>query len=638
MGTLISPITPLDPQQRAAAEAPVGPVLIQGGPGVGKTHTIIARVGALLKAGAPPREITCIAHSNWGAQDMRRRLSQASEIAEQARQIRFGTIQQSALEILRRDGAEVLGLSPGFRVLGHQRVADTIRDLGWRLQSPSEPIFRKIGDEDYHETENAIGNILMWHGLNQTRRPEHPVSAPDIWTRIIDAYAEEKLKKGVLDLDDLIPVAIRAMEKDPQIRTAWQRSRSLHLLVDDYQEITPAKNHFLTLITGPSGSITVGVDPHQSIELRRGADRRLLHSLLDKWPRAGIHHLGLNHRQTRSLVRETNELANRPHPTGPRLDLQMAARTDNGLSPRLVDCSDQPEAMGAQILELARESLGQGLALEDMAVICRDRRDIEWMRRELEHGDIRHNVLGNPGREPDFDTIRVINLMAWALNPLDREAFAIAAFPKSYYQQIVANRMVTDVIFGAAQNLGIDAVEAADFKTPQFSPHGASRWDLINVVNARRSLDLMLDDSESSLYDLCRCAATLIRGAPGEGADPESETDIDALLHLSHAARTMEQDTPRRRLTSFLDFLISDLFPNLRWLENRRQRARPRGMTLSTVRSSKGLEWKVVFWINTRGKQLPDNSGFSDQQLRDEDNRINFVGLTRASDRLYYVG
>ena len=638
MTTLKTPISPLDPQQRAAAEAPVGPVLIHGGPGVGKTHTIVARVGALLNAGAPAREITCITHSDWGAQDMRRRLLQTPEIAKQARQVRFRTIQWWALEILRRDGAEVLGLSPNFRVWRRQRTADTIRDQGFRLQSPAQPIFRKIGDGDYRTTENAINNIMMWRGLNEARGSEHAVSAPDIWIRIMAAYSEEKHKNGVLDLDDIIPMAIRAMEKEPQISAAWQRSRSLHLLVDDYQDITPAKHHFLTLMTGPTGSITIASDINQAMELRRGADRGLLRRFVEDWPQVDIHRLQLNHRQTKTLVQGTMGLLDQDHRTGLTWDFQTAARPEDGQSPTLVDCSDHPEARGARIIKWARELLEQGFAWEDMAVICRDPWDVHRMRREFELGGVPHTVLGAPGREPDADATRVINLMFWALDPLDREAFSIAAFPQCDFEQMMVNRKVTEAIFRAARLGRMDAVEAAELKVPQFPRHGSIRRHLINLVNARRGLDRMLDDHEVSLHDLCQRAATLVRGGPGEGADPESETDIAALLRLSHALRTMDPDTPRRRLTSFLDLLNSDVIPNLRWLENRRQPARPRGMILSTVHASKGMEWKAGFLIDAHGKQMPDNSGFDQQELRDEEDRILFVGFTRASDRLYYLG
>ena len=62
MTTSKSLLTTLDPQQRAAAEAPDGPILIMGGPGTGKTHTLLARVEMLIKKGVPPQSITVVAH------------------------------------------------------------------------------------------------------------------------------------------------------------------------------------------------------------------------------------------------------------------------------------------------------------------------------------------------------------------------------------------------------------------------------------------------------------------------------------------------------------------------------------------------------------------------------------------------
>ena len=54
MSTLRVPTLTMDPLQKAAAEAPEGPMIILGGPGTGKTHTLIARAALLLKGGPRP--------------------------------------------------------------------------------------------------------------------------------------------------------------------------------------------------------------------------------------------------------------------------------------------------------------------------------------------------------------------------------------------------------------------------------------------------------------------------------------------------------------------------------------------------------------------------------------------------------
>ena len=634
MTTSNTRVTPLDPQQHAAAEAPVGPVLILGGPGAGKTHTLIARVGVMLKTGALPGDITCIAYNSWGAQDMFRRMLKTPEIAEQARKIRFRTIERCALEVLRRLGAEA---SPSLRLWRRQQVEDVIRDLASKLQSPSEPIFKKIGGEDA-ATGITMDDLLMWRSRNQARWPERAVSIPYILAQVLNEYSKEKLEKVGLDLYDLVPMAIQAMERDPLIKAPWQVSHSLHLLVDDYQDITPAKHRFLRLMTGPSGSITVAADPNQSIEQRGGADPGLLHRFQEDWPQVQIYNLQINHRQTRSLAQATNDLADHRERTGLRSTPQWLGRREVGTRPYLVDFSERPEAAGAQVLGWVRALIEQGFTREDMAIICRDPTDIGRMRRELEHGGVPHTVLGDPGREPDFDTHRVINLMAWALNDRDSEAFYRAAFSESDSWCRMVNRKITEIIFRAAQREKIQVVEAAELKAEQFPPNEIIHRDLIKLINAWRGFVRMLDGPEVGLFDLCQCAVALVQGGPGEGVDPESKTDISALLEVSHTAGRMGQDTPRRRLTAFLDLLNSEVVPDFRWLENRGERARPRGVSLSTVHASKGMGWKVVFLIDAHGGKPPANSGFGPQDLRDEEDRTIFVGITRASDRLFYLG
>ena len=96
MTTLKVPELTMDPLQRAAAEAGEGPMVILGGPGTGKTHTIIARVALLLRGGASPHTITCLTFNSQGAEDLRRQMEKIPPTAESAPHIFIGTIHHYA--------------------------------------------------------------------------------------------------------------------------------------------------------------------------------------------------------------------------------------------------------------------------------------------------------------------------------------------------------------------------------------------------------------------------------------------------------------------------------------------------------------------------------------------------------------
>ena len=292
----------------------------------------------------------------WCAENMRLQLLENTEIAHAASRVRFRTMEICALDVLRGGGLESLGLSPGFRVWGRRRKAAEIAKLVQEF-----PITPGISPGENEQ-------ILEWLGLLTARRNIEPGNVPDTWHWVLKKYVERKTDQQFLDLDDLIHLAILAMERDPEVRS-WQETRSRHLLVDDFQDITPVQYGLLELMAGPSGSITFGADPNQCIEIRRGADPHLEESFRKDWPTLDIHHLRLNHRCTRALVRAANSWASHLHPEGLRTDLQEAARVEEGTTPTLIGLHDCPEAVGAQFLELAWQVRQLGFAWEDMAII-----------------------------------------------------------------------------------------------------------------------------------------------------------------------------------------------------------------------------------------------------------------------------
>src|SRR5579871_2494169 len=96
---------PLDPSQGEAAHAPRGPLLIEAGPGTGKTRTLVGRVEFLLARGVPPTSILALTFSNRAAEEMRARVARAER--EAAPRVWIGTFHAFGLELLRKYGARI---------------------------------------------------------------------------------------------------------------------------------------------------------------------------------------------------------------------------------------------------------------------------------------------------------------------------------------------------------------------------------------------------------------------------------------------------------------------------------------------------------------------------------------------------
>ena len=242
----------LDHLEQAAAEDTADVVVVQGGSGTGRTHTLVARGAFLLRRGVSPDRIICLTLTEPGAADLRRRLEMHPEIGGQSRSIHVGTLHQYANGILRDAAARNhLGLSPYYTLWDQQRAVETLE------------LTQSIRQRD-------LLAALRWYGQNRARwtdSPEIPARERH-WRDVGDFYSSEKEWQNAMDLDDLLVLAIQALEQDEGIRSRWM---PLHLLVDGFEDITPLQFRLLEqligsprLLTAPR-SLMVTTDPNQRI-------------------------------------------------------------------------------------------------------------------------------------------------------------------------------------------------------------------------------------------------------------------------------------------------------------------------------------------------------------------------------------
>ena len=265
MTTAALPELSLDPAQRAAADSPPGPILIIGGPGTGKTHTLIGRIISLLKKGVSPHNITYLTFSARGADEVRHKLGDLKTTSDASRHIFTGTFHAYSSNFLRIAGAALLDISPQYTIWDRAQGAETILSL------------IETNQDQFQVGRMEVSQLLQWNALSQATTPDNaPPPSTILWLELIRLYTIEKRRQNTLDLDDLIPTAIRALETYPDARASWGRTRTRHLLIDEFQDITASQYRLLQLMTGPTRSITIATDPNQNIYSWRGSDAEIL--------------------------------------------------------------------------------------------------------------------------------------------------------------------------------------------------------------------------------------------------------------------------------------------------------------------------------------------------------------------------
>ena len=314
----------LSPDQLAAATAPPGPVLCIAPAGSGKTTTLVARIAWLVDGGVDPSTIAAITFNRRAAEELGARLGEAlgaPGLGLTPDVIRVRTFHALGLEILHDAGRKV------------RPVADRAAILA--TLAPA------AGPAEWTELDTAISRLKVDLGVSAAEVASDPGAGPI--ARQFVAYEEALAERGLLDFDDLVLGALRALDSDAGLLTRW-RARCAHLLVDEVQDVDRMQLALALLLAAPANRIFLVGDDDQSIYGWRLADVRRIFGLADRLPGLARHQLVTNYRCPRPVVERSIRLIGRN-----RERFAKTVRAGPDGSGRLVlapDGGDDDERMG----------------------------------------------------------------------------------------------------------------------------------------------------------------------------------------------------------------------------------------------------------------------------------------------------
>lgn len=279
----------LDAQQRAAAEAVEGPVLIVAGPGTGKTRTLTHRVAHLVAdCGVPPQACLALTFSRRAAEEMRERLGRL--VPGGAAGIPVMTFHAFGLELVMKYRA-LLGLRAGVRLATEEeRVALVMPAL-----AASPAAARQLLARLSRVKRGTLGGDQPVPAAPAISAPVPRASAE------LAAYQRQMAEKGWLDFDDLILLSCRLLAEHPEVRDQLRRQYRW-VSVDEFQDLDAGQYRLLTLLVPPEGNLCVIGDPDQAIYGFRGADVGFFQRFCEDFPAARIFHLSRNYRSTQTIV------------------------------------------------------------------------------------------------------------------------------------------------------------------------------------------------------------------------------------------------------------------------------------------------------------------------------------------------
>jgi superfamily I DNA/RNA helicase len=274
-----APLIELDESQQHAATWDGGPLLVDAGPGTGKTRTLVHRIGHVLGQGALSGSILALTFSNKAAEEMRERLSDTHQDA--AIEMWVGTFHAFGLEVVTKwpgrlgrttdvkpldQTAQLALLEANLSRLPlhhYQNLFEPAFELVYVLQAISRCKDELITPEDYLAQANAA---LAQAGPDEFEAAEKAVEVGQIYK----IYQEALREADAVDFGDLVMLPAQLMAEHEDIRAEYQQ-RFRHILVDEYQDVNFASARLLQLLAGGCRDVWVVGDQRQSIYRFRGA-------------------------------------------------------------------------------------------------------------------------------------------------------------------------------------------------------------------------------------------------------------------------------------------------------------------------------------------------------------------------------
>lgn len=641
----------LDRSQQEAARVERGPLLLEAGPGTGKTKTLVGRIFFLLERGVPPSSILALTFSNKAAEEMRSRIARVAPDAASCMWV--GTFHAFGLEILRKFGTR-LGLPSKPAIIDpveglfllerslldlelhhYQNLYEPTTHLGDILAAISRAKDELAGPDEY---------VVLAQRMLAEAKNEHQTQAAEKAlevARVYYFYQEYLETKGMLDFGDLVARSVQLLRQHPEVQHLL-RSTYEHVLVDEYQDVNRASGLLLKELAGDGGGLWAVGDVRQAIYRFRGASPSNVRLFLKDFPGAAVHSLEHNYRSVPGVLDVFAGLA-------PDMRAAQGAAFIPWRAERWQDgdvLMEVAEDGDSEIKGLAREMKRQwdlGVTYADQAVLCRSHTNLARIAVGLEREGVPVMYLGDLFERPEVrDLLALLSLTCEGdgRGLLRVARFAEYGIPLADVRALLDQAKEREVPFPRALQLAQDC--------DTISSRGKAGLDVLD-----RHLEGLCYGSNAwgMLARYLFVLSSYVREMLGEEsvAGQQRRLAVYQFLQFAHAQRDLpvsEGEDPKRAFLKYVRRL--EMFGEEKQLRQVPEWASDLdAVRLLTVHASKGLEFSTVylpvlgkgkFPTRRRPQPCPPPAGMLQAEEEDwhdeEEECLFFVALSRARDRL----
>ena len=582
-----------------------GAVLVLAGAGSGKTRVLTSRIAYLVEElGVPAEAILSITFTNKAANEMKERLSAIVDVSRSW----VCTIHSMCVRILRMYTDEV-GIKSNFSIYSETERNNIIKKSFQECDYDDEKLLKNV---KYH-----IANAKML-GLEPDQYAEEYAGEREIdeIVKVYSRYQKHLRENNALDFDDLLNETRNLLRTNKEARE-YLSGRFRYILVDEFQDTNAVQYQIIRYLASTHKNLFVVGDDDQSIYGWRGAKiENILHFEKD-FKNAHVYKLERNYRSTKNILKLANTVIRN---NGQRKDKTLWTENDEG-APAQVREPEEESGEARYIAQTIAGLMRQGYKYSDFAILMRLNALTRAFEQEFTADGIPYKVFGG---FKFFERKEIKDLLAYLRlvnNPFDSEAaLRIINFPK----RGIGAKTVDTLQRYAFETEGSVYDALLDIDSLGF-PSG-TREKLVNFRDLVK--EWIVDSQDMPVNELVKkiIADTKMREAYADDSDESinKRANIEEFINSVDEYCRLNPDTT---LTDYLNQVT--LSSDTDEMDDGNY------VTLATIHSVKGLEFRCVFICGLEENILPVSRAVGNEDDMEEERRLMYVAITRAQERLY---
>ena len=617
-------IEELNEGQRNAVLYNDGPSLVIAGAGSGKTRVLTYKIAYLLENGYQPWNILALTFTNKAAREMKERIARQMG-PERARHLWMGTFHSIFLRILHVEAGHI-GFTSQFTIYdtadSKSLIRSIIKEMGLdeKVYKPGM-VQARISNAKNHLVSPAgyANNKEAYEGDRAAKVP----ALRDIYQR----YWERCRQADAMDFDDLLFYTFLLFRDHPEVLARYQE-QFRYILVDEYQDTNFAQHSIVLQLAKNHQHVCVVGDDAQSIYSFRGADIDNILYFTKVYPDTKVFKLEQNYRSTQTIVRAANSLIEK-NQWQIRKEVFSEKEKGEAIGVYQAYCDvEEGDIVVNKIAELRRE---KRYAYSDFAILYRTNAQSRIFEEAMRKRSMPYRIYGGLSFYQRKEIKDVIAYFRLIVNPNDEEAFKRII---NYPARGIGDTTVGKIIAAATgHNVSLWTVLCEPLAYGLNFNKGT-----VGKLQAFRELisAFITDAAEKNAYEI---GADIIRqsGIINDVCQDNSPENLSRKENIEELVNGMSDFCAQRQEEGNPNVLLGDFLSEISLLtdQDSDKDGDDEKITLMTVHSAKGLEFKNVFVVGMEENLFPSSMVGDSPRALEEERRLFYVAITRAEEHCF---